>query len=65
MVSHPIDLDQLVISSGYIVLILFDTLIDIRLKLYHPKGGWDGGGQVITFVLYHKVAYQKEASKVA
>ena len=39
MVSQPIDLDQLVVSSGSIVLILFDTLIDVRLKLHHPGGG--------------------------
>ena len=42
MVSQPIDLGQLVVSSGSIVLILFDTLIDFRLNLYHPKGGWSG-----------------------
>ena len=38
MVSQPIDLGRLVVSSGSIVLILFDTLIDVRLKLHHPKG---------------------------
>ena len=42
MVSHPIDLDRLVVNSGSIVLILFDNLIDIRLKTHHPKGGWVG-----------------------
>ena len=48
MLSQPIDLGRLVVNSGSIVLILFDTLIDVRLKLHHPKGGWGGGGQVTT-----------------
>ena len=39
MVSQPIEFGRLVVSSGSIVLILFDTLIDVRLKLHHPKGG--------------------------
>ena len=43
MVSQPIDLGRLVVSSGSIVLILFDTLIDVRLKLNHPKGDWGQG----------------------
>ena len=54
MVSQPINLGQLVVSSGSIVLILFVTLIDVRLKLHPPKGGWGGGGQVTTlFPPYH------------
>ena len=40
MVSQPIDLGQLVVSSGFIFIILFDTLIDDRLKLHRPKRGW-------------------------
>ena len=42
MVSQSIDFGPLVVGSSSIVLILFDVLIDVRLKLHHPKGG--GGG---------------------
>ena len=36
MVSQPIDLGWLVVGSGPIDLLLFETLIDVRLKLHHP-----------------------------
>ena len=51
MVSQPIDLGRLVVSSSSIVLILFDTLIDVRLRLHHKKGGWGEGGQVTLFFI--------------
>ena len=38
MVSQSIDLGLFVVSSGSIILILFDTLIDVSLKLHHPGG---------------------------
>ena len=40
MVSQPIDLGRLVVSSGSVIF--FDTPFDVRLKLHHPKGGWGG-----------------------
>ena len=52
MVSQPFDLGWLVVSSDSIVLLLFDKLIDVRLKLQHPEGGWSGGGQVNTLFFF-------------
>ena len=40
MVSQPIDLGWLVVCSGSFDLILFDTLVDVMLKLHHPLGGY-------------------------
>ena len=37
MVSQPIDLGRLVVSSGSIVFILFDTLIEVKIASRCPQ----------------------------